>query len=81
MMEKMMSQSMQGGSEEMEQTSPLDGLIGQIDSYIADPSLVTPETLTDLKNQLVDLKGAMEGDEREGMGEQTNDMASKMGGY
>lgn len=68
--------------EQPETTSPLDGLIGQVDSYISDPSLVTPETLNDLKNQLMDLKMAMEGDEREGMGEEPmNNMSAKISGY
>ena len=72
--------SEQGG--EME-ASPFDGLIAQVDSYISDPSLITPETLNDLKQQLVDLKMAVDGDEREGMEEPSDNpaMSRKIGGY
>lgn len=43
--------------------SPLDDLIAKIESYIKDPRLVTPETLTDVKSELMDLKSYMDGGE------------------
>lgn len=46
-----------------EDKSPLDELVDQVQSYIDDPKLVTPETLEDLKTQLVDLKTVFDSDE------------------
>lgn len=40
-----------------EDVDPLDSLISQVDSYIADPSKITPDTLMDLKAALMDMKG------------------------
>lgn len=48
---------------EMESESPMDGILARIDSYIQDPSLVTKETLTELKNELIDLQGYLDEDE------------------
>jgi hypothetical protein len=45
--------------------TPLDAIIGQVDAYIANPGSATPETLTQLKNDLMDLKAGIEGEEPE----------------
>ena len=44
-------------------TTPLDEIISRVDSYIADPKLVTTDTLTQLKNDLVDLKSVIDQEE------------------
>lgn len=46
-----------------EDKSPLDEMIDQVQAYIDDPKLVTPETLKDLQNQLFDLKEVLDTDE------------------
>lgn len=52
--------SMETESPEM---TPIDGIISRVDSYISNPSQVTPETLNELKNELVDLKTFLDGGE------------------
>ena len=39
-----------------EDGSGIDGIIGMVDEYIADPTKVTRQTLTQLKTDLLDLK-------------------------
>lgn len=43
--------------------NPLDSIVSRIDSYIKDPALVTPDTLTELKNEIVDLKDYFGGEQ------------------
>ena len=50
------------GEGQMDQ-SPIDQIIGQVESYIADPAKITPETLQELKANLEDLKAGIEGEE------------------
>lgn len=50
-------------NEEMEEGSPLDSIIARVASYKEDPKLVTPETLAELEEELMDLKSYMDGDE------------------
>ena len=45
--------------------SGIDSIISTVKSYIQDPKLVTPETLTSLKADLEDLKGYLDGEEPE----------------
>lgn len=44
--------------------SPIDQIISQVDSYISDPSKITPETLQSLKADLEDLRAGIEGEEQ-----------------
>lgn len=46
--------------EEGMEPQGIDGIIAQVDSYLAKPELVTPETLMDLRTQLEDLKSILE---------------------
>lgn len=46
--------------------TPLDGIIQRVQSYIDDPKKITPETLTELKEELEGLKDYMDGGEDEG---------------
>ena len=50
---------------EMKEMEPMgiDSIISRVVSYIENPKLVTPETLTELKEELEDLKGYMDGEE------------------
>jgi len=52
-------------NDEMTDESPggIDGIIATVASYIENPELVTPETLTALKEDLMDLKTVLDGDE------------------
>lgn len=45
---------------EMEEMNPVDEIISTIDSYIKNPKLVTPETLSELKQQVLDIKMALD---------------------
>jgi len=56
-------QSTMHNTSHEEENSPLDSIIERVDSYIADPSLVDRKTLQDLKEELVDLRSFMDGDE------------------
>jgi hypothetical protein len=49
--------------EGMGESSPIDAMIEQLDSYIKNPSMVTPETLMQLKDGLMALKADVEGEE------------------
>lgn len=51
--------------EGMEDMGSLDDIIGRIESYISDPKLVTPETLTQLRDELIEYRDAVEGEEEE----------------
>lgn len=57
----MMSSEDQAGTE----TTPLDGLISRIRSYIQDPKLVTRETLMEIESELEDLKSVVDGEPEE----------------
>lgn len=48
--------------DDQQQGSPIDDMINQVDSYIKNPSMVTPETLMQLKQDLVDLRDGVEGE-------------------
>lgn len=52
-------------TEEAPESQGIDGVIARVDSYIQDPKLVTPQTLMDLKADLMDLKSVLEGDNQE----------------
>lgn len=56
---------MRGMTTENEETSGIDAIIRIVESYIEDPKLVTPETLSALKDDLVDLKSYLDGDGEE----------------
>lgn len=58
-------------SEEM---TPIDEIISRVEEYIKNPKMVTSETLQALKDDLLDLKPMLDGDEREGMGEMDEGM-------
>lgn len=40
-----------------------DSVIDKVDFYIADPGMVTPETLEELRNELLDLQTKYEGED------------------
>ena len=46
--------------EETQESQGIDSVIAKVESYIQDPKMVTPETLMDLKNDLMDLKDYMD---------------------
>lgn len=49
--------------ESEQERTPLDAIIQRVESYIENPKLATKETLSELKDDLVDLKSYMDGDE------------------
>ena len=57
---------MMGGEEGME-GGGIDEIIMRVESYIQNPQMVTPETLNQLKSELIDLKGVLEGEPEEEM--------------
>ena len=65
----METQTMTSESQAMDQEenqpegSPMDGMISQVESYIKDPKMVNVQTLTDLRDQLVDLKGYVDSED------------------
>lgn len=68
--------------QEMEQdVSPIDGIISRVDSYMANPAQVTPETLGELKMELMDLKAFLDGGEQdESPMPQQGSMSGALGG-
>lgn len=59
-------QSQEQGSpvtQDSQTGSPIDDMIARVDSYIKDPSLVTAQTLNDMKMELMDLKSFMDQEE------------------
>ena len=48
-----------------EEGEGLDGIIARVESYIQNPKLVTPETLSVLKEDLIDLKSVVDGEDEE----------------
>ena len=51
------------GQEPEQETTPLDSIIQRVESYKEDPKLVTPETMSELLEELVDLKSFTDGDD------------------
>ena len=62
-----------------EEKSPLDSIISRVDSYIKDPAMVTSATLTELKEELLDLKGYMDGESGESLGESSEEASEHNG--
>lgn len=61
----------EGMEEDMGMKNPLDEIIKKVDGYIANPKMVTPETLTEVRDSLVELKSYMDEDgESDGEGEE-----------
>lgn len=58
--------------ETMTDTTPLDEIISRVESYIKNPKLVTEETLTEVRDDLVDLKKIIDGEDTDEMND-TND--------
>lgn len=50
-------------NKETEDKMGIDAIISRVESYVEDPDLVTPETLMELKEELMDLKGYMDGED------------------
>lgn len=48
-----------------EEKTPLDRIIARVDKYIGDPSLVDRKTLEDLKEELMDLRSFVDGEDME----------------
>ena len=46
-----------------EELTPLDSIIQRVESYIENPRLATPETLTELRDELLDLKSVTDSEE------------------
>ncbi len=46
-----------------QEQTPLDGIISQVESYVKDPKMITPQTMTDLLSQLQDLKSGVDTEE------------------
>ena len=51
--------------EEYSDGNGIDSIISKVEEYIANPKMVTPETLTELKEDLIDLKEFLDGDSSE----------------
>lgn len=51
--------------EGSQEAQGIDAIIATVDSYIADPKTITPETLQQLKADLEDLKSILEPDTNE----------------
>jgi len=51
--------------------SPIDSIISRVESYIADPKMVTSETLGGLRDELIDLKSVLDGEETDESSGQT----------
>ena len=67
-------------SEPEKHISPFYGLIQRVESYMANPKMVTPETLKTFRDELLDLKGAMDIEDDEDMeGEYDKGMPVKDG--
>lgn len=68
-------------SEPME-SEGIDGIISRVDEYIQNPQMVTPETLTALKAELMDLKTVLDGEEAPAESQPTamSEMMAKHGG-
>ena len=60
-------------------TEGIDSIISRLEEYIADPKLATSETLTELKDQLVDLKSYLDGEDTSEMSDERNDMNDEKG--
>jgi len=57
----------------------IDAIIARVESYRADPKMVTPETLDEVLNELMDLKGYLSGDGEDQMEyENPSEMAGMM---
>lgn len=65
--------------EEDNKMTPMDEAISMVDSYAKNPKLVTPETLLELKGMLEDMKPMLDGDDREGMDEPTEEPEPEKG--
>lgn len=63
-------------TEENQESTPLDEILNQVESYIKDPATVTPETLMSLKQQLLDLKSYMDGEDTQAPTEAPTDEPS-----
>ena len=48
--------------QQANEQSPMDDLISTVDSYIKDPTLVTPQTLMELRDRLEMVKADVEGE-------------------
>jgi len=58
-----MNDNHDNGNDMNEESTPLDDIISNVDSYIKNPKLVTSETLTKLKSDLEDLKSFLDSEE------------------
>ena len=69
-----------GDNGEDQATTPMDEAISKVESYVADPKTVTPETLTELLDLLKEIKADVESDdESEDAGEDSIDDKSNDG--
>jgi hypothetical protein len=53
---------MMSEEEGMEGGTGIDAIISRVDAYIKNPKMVTPETLSELKGELEDLKSYLDED-------------------
>lgn len=67
-------------SEESDETTPLDDLISRVTKYRDDPKLVTRETMQDLMDELVDLKGFIDKDDEHGSSHESPGLSVIIGG-
>jgi len=58
-----MNQTPTGTEEQESEGGGIDSIISTVDSYILDPKLITPQTLEQLKSDLMDLKSYLDGEE------------------
>lgn len=63
-MQPMTSDAQEPPMEDMGGT-PMDQIISRVDEYIANPKMVTPQTLQELRMELEDLKGIVDGEEQD----------------
>ena len=69
---------------EPQESQGIDSIIERVDSYIQQPEMVTPQTLNELKMELMDLKTFLDGGETggqlQGQPSGLSDMMAKYGG-
>ena len=65
-----MGRMTKNNKEEITDGTPIDSMIEKVNSYIDDPKLVSRETLTELRDDLIDLKEVVDD---EGMNDMDNE--------
>jgi len=67
-------------TEAADEPQGIDGIIARVDSYIAKPEMITPETLTQLREELLDLKSILDPEEEAAPAAPADGLAGMIGG-